>query len=40
MQYQSSDDLPRGSTNKAVDLRDLLEVQVEASEQLIVESRM
>lgn len=38
-QYKSSDDLPRGSTDKVVDLRDPLQVQVEASEQLRVKSR-
>lgn len=37
--YQLSVDLPRGSTNKADDLRYSLEVQVEANEQLMVESR-
>lgn len=37
-QYQSSVNLPRGSTNEDIDLRDLLDVQVEASEQLKVET--
>lgn len=37
-QYQTSIDRPRGSTDKAIGLRDLLEVQAEASEQLMVES--
>lgn len=32
-------DQPRGSTDNTVDLKDLLEVQVEPSEQLMVESR-
>lgn len=38
-QYQSSDNLHRGNTDKAVDLMDLLEVQVEESEQLPVKSK-
>lgn len=37
--YQSSVDLPRGNMDMVVDLKDLHEVQVKESEQLMVESR-
>lgn len=37
-QYQSNVDQARGSTDKTVDLRDLLKAQVETSEQLRNES--